>query len=64
MTYGFKQILKKELSVYLYNRDETGQLSAVKVRQTLWSKIDKLEEKISLLCQASKDADGPNVCGL
>lgn len=62
-TFEDKVYINGELSVYLYNRDNDGQQSAEKVQQSLWSKIDVLEEKISKLCLASKTA-GANVCGL
>ena len=62
-TFRDNVFIDGELTLYLYNRDINGQQSAEKVQQSLWSKIDVLEEKISKLCLASKTA-GANVCGI
>lgn len=56
-------LLNGELTLKLHNWYDNGQKSTEKVQQSLWSKIDALESKISKLCQASK-TEGTNVCGL
>ena len=54
-------LLDGELTLKLHDWVDGNQKSAEP--QTLRSKIDVLEEKISKLCQASK-TEGTNVCGL
>ena len=53
---------KGDLTLKLHDWDDNGVQQAPRL-QTLLSKIDALESKISKLCQASKTA-GANVCDL
>lgn len=52
-----------DLTLKLHDWDDNGVRQEPRL-QTLLSKIDALESKISKLCQASKKDGGPNVCDL